>query len=138
MSLITDKEFDNLFNCLFSPWKVIPGTKISTDLLNETIVYLGNDTTSFSRYLYKYEIRGFEASELDISIIPDDKDEFLELVIEGSRTDENSSFSVTKRTTLPGGIDPKKVSSQLKDGILSISVPKRVQKVPMSVVMKKE
>ena len=93
-------------------------------------------------YLYKADVPGIKESDLTINLTGN------RLSVSGKReaekhqehetyfSYERSYGSFTRSFTLPEGIDGEKVSADLKDGVLTIAVPKVPQAQPKKVAIK--
>ena len=94
------------------------------------------------RYLFKADLPGVKDDDLEISV-----DE-SRLTVSGRRemeqADENDRYyaferaygSFTRTFTLPSGIDPDKVTADLKDGVLMIEIPKAPEHQPRKISVK--
>jgi len=81
-------------------------------------------------YVFKADLPGVKESDLEVSLTGN------RLTISGKREEENrqesdryftyerSYGSFTRTFTLPGGLDEEHVQAELKDGVLSVMVPK--------------
>jgi HSP20 family protein len=93
-------------------------------------------------YVFKADLPGVSQEELDISIADD------RLVVSGKREaearEEGDRFfayeraygSFTRAFTLPEGIDSDNVRAELKDGVLTLTIPKRPEKQPKKIEVK--
>jgi HSP20 family molecular chaperone IbpA len=93
-------------------------------------------------YLFKADVPGIKESDITISLTGN------RLTVSGKRDEEkrqeNETFfsyersygSFTRAFTLPEGVDAEKVSANLKEGVLSIAVPKTPEAQPKRVSIK--
>jgi len=93
-------------------------------------------------YLFKADVPGIKENDLTINLSGN------RLAISGKREEEKkhetetyfsyerSYGSFTRAFTLPEGIDADKVQATLKDGVLSILVPKKPEAQPKKVAIK--
>jgi len=90
-------------------------------------------------FVFKSDLPGVKESELDISLsgnrltVSGQRQE--EQREEGERyyTYERSYGSFSRSFTLPDGVDPDKVEAELKDGVLTITVPKKPEMQPKRI-----
>jgi HSP20 family protein len=90
-------------------------------------------------YLFKADMPGIKETDLDVSVTGN------RLTIAGKRdaekedkgdtyyTYERSYGSFTRTFTLPEGVDAAGVHANLKDGVLSLSVPKKPEAQPKKI-----
>ena len=93
-------------------------------------------------YLFKADVPGIQDKDLTISLNGN------RLTVSGKRAEEKrqehetyfsyerSYGSFTRSFTLPEGIDGENVNANLKDGVLSILVPKKPESQPKKVAIK--
>lgn len=93
-------------------------------------------------YIFKADLPGVSQGDLDISIADN------RLVVSGRREaearEESDRFfayeraygSFTRAFTLPDGVDTDNVRAELKDGVLTLTVPKRPEKQPKKIEVK--
>jgi len=93
-------------------------------------------------YLFKADVPGIKESDITINLTGN------RLTVSGKRDEEkrqeNETFfsyersygSFTRAFTLPEGVDAEKVSANLKEGVLSIAVPKTPEAQPKRVSIK--
>ena len=93
-------------------------------------------------YVFKADLPGVRDEDLDISITRN------RIVISGKREaearNENDTFyayersygSFTRAFTLPEGADTDNVRAELKDGVLTLTVPKKPEQQPKKVEVK--
>ena len=93
-------------------------------------------------YIFKADLPGVKESDLDISITGN------RLTVSGKREAEEkqegdtwyayerSYGSFTRSFTLPEGIDPDHVRAELKEGVLTLYLPKRPEAQPKRVQLK--
>jgi HSP20 family protein len=93
-------------------------------------------------YLFKADVPGIKEDDLTINLTGN------RLTVSGKREEEKrqehetyfsyerSYGSFTRSFTLPDGIDAEKVNATLKDGVLSILVPKKPEAQPKKVDIK--
>jgi HSP20 family protein len=93
-------------------------------------------------YLFKADVPGIKESDLNINLTGN------RLTISGKREEEKkqehetyfsyerSYGSFTRSFTLPEGVEAEKVNASLKDGVLSILVPKVPEAQPKKVAIK--
>ena len=90
-------------------------------------------------YLFKADLPGVKLSDVDVSVTEN------RIQISGKReaekedkgdnfyTYERSYGSFTRAFTLPEGIDSSKIHADLRDGVLSVLVPKTPESVPKKI-----
>ncbi|HLL55308.1 MAG TPA: HSP20 family small heat-shock protein, partial [Myxococcaceae bacterium] len=90
-------------------------------------------------YVFKADLPGIKEGDLDISLTGN------RLTISGKReeekrdegeqffTYERSYGSFSRSFTLPGGVDVEHVNADLKDGVLSVVVPKKPEVQPKRI-----
>jgi len=90
-------------------------------------------------YLFKADLPGFREQDIDVNLTGN------RLTVSGQReaekvedTDtcycsERTHGSFTRSFTLPEGIDSGKIQADLKDGVLSVQVPKTVEAQPKHI-----
>ena len=90
-------------------------------------------------YVFKADLPGIKPEDLEVSLTGN------RLAIAGKREHEkeakNDTFYTYERSygtfsrafTLPDGIDPAHVKSELKDGVLTIAVPKKPEAQPKRI-----
>jgi HSP20 family protein len=93
-------------------------------------------------YVFKADVPGMKESDLTINLMG------TRLTVSGKREEEKQNeyetyFSYersygtfTRSFTLPEGIDADKVNASLKDGVLTITVPKKPESQPKQVNIK--
>ena len=93
-------------------------------------------------YLFKADVPGIKESDLSINLSGN------RLTVSGKREEEKkqesetyfsyerSYGSFTRSFTLPEGVDAEKVNANLKDGVLTITVPKKPEAQPKKVSIK--
>jgi HSP20 family protein len=93
-------------------------------------------------YIFKGDLPGVKEDQLEISLTGN------RLTISGRREeekrDEGETYYVLERSygtfsrtfTLPEGIDPEHVRAELKDGVLSVVVPKKPEVQPKRIEVK--
>ena len=93
-------------------------------------------------YMFKADVPGVKESDLTINLTGN------RLTVSGKREaekqQENETYfsyersygSFTRSFTLPEGIEAEKVNASLKDGVLSILVPKKPEAQPKKVAIK--
>jgi HSP20 family protein len=93
-------------------------------------------------YLFKADVPGIKENDLTINLTGN------RLTVSGKREEEKkqehetyfsyerSYGSFTRSFTLPDGVDGDKVNASLKDGVLSILVPKKPEAQPKKVEIK--
>ena len=126
-----NEMFDNSFNGWLLPWRGAQSAAAEFGFV-PSVDLQETDTA----YLLSAEVPGVEAKQLDVKI----KDGVV--TIAGERTSEQaeSKGSFHRRETcygafsrsieLPGEVDSDKVSAQLKDGVLTLELPKRADPTP--------
>jgi len=93
-------------------------------------------------YLFKADVPGIKESDITISLtgnrltVSGKRDEEKRQEHETFFSYERSYGSFTRAFTLPEGVDAEKVSANLKEGVLSISVPKTPEAQPKRVSIK--
>jgi HSP20 family protein len=95
-------------------------------------------------YLFKADLPGVRQDDLDISVTGN------RLTVSGHRDaeerDEHATYyafersygTFTRSFTLPEGVDPDRVRADLKDGVLTLIVPKRPEAQPRKINLKAE
>lgn len=90
-------------------------------------------------YLFKADLPGFKEADLDVNVIGN------RLTVSGKReqerkeeTDtyhlmERSFGSFTRTFTLPEEVEAGHIHAEIKDGVLSLSIPKRPESKPQKV-----
>mmetsp|Transcript_13162 Transcript_13162/g.15836 ORF Transcript_13162/g.15836 Transcript_13162/m.15836 type:complete len:252 (+) Transcript_13162:92-847(+) len=87
------------------------------------------------------DLPGVKASDIDISV--DNEHDMLSLRGEGKKEDENmiSTFKFSQRFSLDPSIEREKITAGLKDGVLTVSAPKKLPqldagqtKIPVTVM----
>jgi HSP20 family protein len=93
-------------------------------------------------YVFKADLPGFKEADVDIQLTGN------RLTVSGKReaeqTDENDRYYAYERTygsftrtfTLPEGIDADHVRAELKDGVLTLMVPKKPEVQPKRIQLK--
>ena len=93
-------------------------------------------------YLFKADVPGIKESDLTINLsgnrlsVSGKREEEKKHESETYFSYERSYGSFTRSFTLPEGIEADKVHASLKDGVLSILVPKRPEAQPKKVAIK--
>jgi HSP20 family protein len=93
-------------------------------------------------YLFKADVPGIKESDLTINLsgnrltVSGKRDEEKKHETETYFSYERSYGSFARSFTLPEGIDGDKVNANLKDGVLSILVPKKPEAQPKKVAIK--
>lgn len=92
-------------------------------------------------YVFKVDVPGFREQDIDIQIAGN------RLTLSGKREaeqvsesdtyycSERSSGTFTRTFTLPEGINPDQVRADLKDGILTVNVPKTAEHQPKRITV---
>ena len=95
-------------------------------------------------YLFKADLPGVKETDFEVSLTGD------RLVISGKReaekSDQNDTFYAWERTygsfqrafTLPRGIDAEHVHAELKDGVLTVMVPRAAEAQVKKIAVKAE
>jgi HSP20 family protein len=90
-------------------------------------------------YLFKADVPGFREQDIDINVTSN------RLTVSGKReaeqvsesdtfyTSERASGMFTRSFTLPEGINPDQIRADLKDGVLTLNVPKTPEVQPKRV-----
>lgn len=93
-------------------------------------------------FVFKADLPGVKSSDLDVRLAQN------RLTISGKResekTDSGDTFYTYERSygsfsrafTLPGGVDANKIKAELKDGILTIELPKPPELQPKNISVK--
>lgn len=93
-------------------------------------------------FVFKADLPGIKAEDLDVKLTQN------RLTISGKReaektekgdtfyTFERSYGSFTRSFTLPEGVDGEKIEADLKDGVLSVKLPKKPEAQPKQVAVK--
>jgi HSP20 family protein len=93
-------------------------------------------------YIFKADVPGVDESDLDISVTGN------RLVVSGKREAEaenegdrfyayeRSYGTFTRAFTLPEGADADRISAEMKNGVLTLSIPKRPEQQPKKVEVK--
>jgi HSP20 family protein len=93
-------------------------------------------------YLFKADVPGIKESDLTINLsgnrltVSGKRDEEKKQETETYFSYERSYGTFARSFTLPEGIDGDKVQANLKDGVLSILVPKKPEAQPKKVAIK--
>jgi HSP20 family protein len=95
-------------------------------------------------YLFKADVPGVKESDLSINLsgnrlsVSGKREEEKKQESETYFSYERSYGTFTRSFTLPEGVDADKVNASLKDGVLSILVPKKSEAQPKKVAIKTE
>ena len=81
-------------------------------------------------YQLKIELPGFSKKDVEVEI--DQSLLHLSLVLRGSEK-EDDEVETKRSIQLPEGIDASKSSASLENGILTVSVPKKVARKPLQL-----
>lgn len=93
-------------------------------------------------YVFKADLPGVKENDLDVSLADN------RIVISGKRSEERreegeryyayerSYGSFSRAFTLPEGIDAENVNAELKEGVLTVSVPKKPESQPRRIALK--
>lgn len=123
--------FGNAFNGWMLPWR--GAQTADAELAFVPSIDLQETATA---YRLSAEVPGVEAKQLDVKI----KDGVV--TISGERTSERAEDqgnyhrretcygAFSRSIELPGAVDDDKVSAQLKDGVLTLELPKRADPTP--------
>jgi HSP20 family protein len=93
-------------------------------------------------YLFKADVPGIKEDDITINLhgnrlsVSGKREEEKKHESETYFSYERSYGTFTRSFTLPEGIDGDKVQANLKDGVLSILVPKRPESLPKKVAIK--
>jgi HSP20 family protein len=93
-------------------------------------------------YLFKADVPGIKENDLTINLtgnrltVSGKRDEERKQEHETYFSYERSYGSFTRSFTLPEGVDADKVNASLKDGVLTILVPKTPEALPKKVAIK--
>ena len=130
--------FRHLMRWIFSAkWRRSPRTSASPTCPRRSRIKETKDS-----YVFKADVPGVKESDLTINLTG------TRLSVSGKReaerqqenetyfSDERSYGSFTRTFTLPEGIEAEKVNANLKDGVLTITVPKRPEAQPKKVSIK--
>lgn len=91
--------------------------------------------------MFRADVPGAEDSDLDVKLTQN------RLSISGKReseksekgdtfyTNERSYGSFTRSFTLPEGVDADKIRAELKEGVLTLSIPKRPEVQPKKIAV---
>lgn len=94
-------------------------------------------------YVFRADLPGLKEDDVDISLISDNR-----LTISGNRDEEKREESeryytyereygsFSRSFTLPGGVDADHVQAEMKNGVLSVSVPKLPESQPKRIEIK--
>jgi HSP20 family protein len=125
----------------WDPFREIAPIHHATDRLTQFDAAFEVKETKDS-YLFKADVPGIKDSDITINLTGN------RLTVSGKRDEEkrqeNETFfsyersygSFTRAFTLPEGVDAEKVSANLKEGVLSIAVPKTPEAQPKRVPIK--
>jgi HSP20 family protein len=85
-------------------------------------------------YTFTVEVPGFDESEINIEV----RDRYLEISAEHKEDSDGKYFhrSVHRSWSLPKGIKDDEVTASLKNGVLSVVVPKKELAEPKKVEIK--
>ena len=114
---------------------------VSVDRLNEIDAPFEVKETK-EGYLFKADVPGIKDNDLTINLsgnrltVSGKREEEKKQETETYFSFERSYGSFTRSFTLPEGIDGDKVHANLKDGVLSILVPKKPEAQPKKVAIK--
>ena len=93
-------------------------------------------------FLFKADLPGIKSEDLDIKLTQN------RLSVSGKReaektekgdtfyTFERSFGSFTRSFTLPEGVDAEKIEADLKDGVLTLKLPKKPESLPKQISVK--
>lgn len=126
-------------------WRQLFGTLddsgMGTDRPHAGVFPLLNVSVTPDRYLVRAELPGIKADELDITVSGNN------LTISGERKilEENKTAKYHRREreagkfnralTLPGPLDSSKVDARLKDGILTLVIPRAEEAKPKKIII---
>ena len=114
---------------------------VSVDRLNEFDAPFEVKETK-EGYLFKADVPGIKENDLTINLsgnrltVAGKREEEKKQETETYFSYERSYGSFTRSFTLPEGVDGDKVQANLKDGVLSILVPKKPEAQPKKVAIK--
>lgn len=121
----TSGLFQDLMTGRFSPFEAAPR------------LYLKKD--EHGQHLFA-ELPGVDAKDLKVQV----EDDVLSISAvrevaapEGyvARRSERSAYTIDKRIRLPFRVDSSKVSAELKNGVLSVSLPRRAEEAPRTIAI---
>lgn len=95
-------------------------------------------------FVFKADVPGIKADEIDVSLsgnrlnISGKREAEKETKDETVYVYERSYGSFARSFTLPDGIDAQHVKSELKDGVLTVAVPKKATAKPQKIAIATE
>jgi len=132
------RDFDQLFQAVFTPGLLSLGVPAPRQLTFPAL----NVTEDESAIHVEAELPGFQKDQIEISV------EGNQLTISGERTqtteEQDAAYHRRERWTgafersvvLPTDVDPDKVAAELKNGVLSITLPKPEAARPRKIKVK--
>lgn len=121
-----EKVFDRFFNDCWGPLLSVPTS------WHPPVDYGEDD----EKYMLSLEMPGVAKDDVEINI----ENNILKISGEKKRTDHHRTERLygkfTRSFTLPDSVDRDAISAEFKDGILSLSVPKRPEVKPKNIPIK--
>ncbi|MBN2655664.1 MAG: Hsp20/alpha crystallin family protein [Spirochaetales bacterium] len=129
------RSLQNEINDLFN-YDRMPG---STGLFDRSVTPAIDFVEGENDYTVKCELPGLEQKDIDVSIASN------VLTIKGSKEDNREetkgkyykkeiwSGSFQRTISLPATVDSEKISAQLKDGLLTITLPRKEETKPKQI-----
>ena len=131
--MTTQREFDRLFGGAFSP--VLAGGEVSTRTWAPPVdIYENGDNL-----VLKAELPGINPNEVEIRV--EDNTLYLkgerkfekEVKEENYHRVERSYGSFARSFSLPNTVDSEKVNAEYKDGVLTLTMPKKEEAKPKTI-----
>lgn len=92
-------------------------------------------------YLFKADVPGVKREDIDVNItgnrltITGKRDAEKEETSDTIYTYERSYGSFTRSFTMPEGVDPNRIHADLRDGVLTVDVPKKPEALPKKIAV---
>lgn len=125
------KNFDAMVNSLFSEDMNIDTRNISVDIREDE-----------DKYVLEAELAGVSEKDVDINVendmltISSSREEKNEEKKEGYILKERRSSSFCRSFMLPKDVDTGKIDASVKDGVLTLDMPKRPEAKPKKISVK--
>jgi HSP20 family protein len=117
--------------------------RVTREIFNPTFEVRENKET----FIFKADLPGVKAQDLEVSLTGDrlqihgKRDAELESKEDTIYTYERCYGTFTRTFTLPAGVDVEHIVTELKDGVLTLVLPKKpnavAKKIPISTVVTK-
>jgi HSP20 family protein len=133
--LATEREFDRLFRDAFSSFSPEREAELSTRAWAPAVDIYENE----NNIVLKAELPGVDPKDVEVRV--EDNTLYLkgERKFEKETKEENyhrierSYGSFARSFTLPNSIDAEKVAAEYKDGLLTLTLPKREEAKPKTI-----